>query len=131
MPLVKVEVMKGKGEDYKKALLEGIHAALVKTLELPEDDPHLRLFEIDDANLDISSERRRPNLTLIEIIMFQGRSLETKKKLYRAIVENLARNPGIAGEDITIVLQEPPLENFGLSGGKPASEVQIRHRIDV
>jgi len=46
-------------------------------------------------------------------------------------VDNLARDPGIDGRDIMIVLHEPPLENFGIRGGKPASEVELAHRIDV
>ncbi|MDH7576989.1 MAG: tautomerase family protein [Bacillota bacterium] len=57
--------------------------------------------------------------------------MEAKRKLYQVIVNNLARDPGINGRDIMIVLHEPPLENFGVRGGKPASEVELTHRIDV
>ncbi len=63
--------------------------------------------------------------------MFKGRSFEAKKQLFQAIVDNLAKNPGIKGDDIIIVLHEPPLENWGIRGGKPASEVDIGFRIDV
>ncbi len=63
--------------------------------------------------------------------MFKGRSIEAKKQLFQAIVDNLAKNPGIEGGDIIIVLHEPPLENWGIRGGKPASEVDIGFRIDV
>jgi len=29
MPLVKVEILKGQTEEYKKAILDGIHSALL------------------------------------------------------------------------------------------------------
>ncbi len=38
MPLVKVEIIKGKPQEYKQALLDGIHDALVEAFKIPEDD---------------------------------------------------------------------------------------------
>jgi len=35
MPLVKIEIRKGKSEEYKKSVLEGVHRALVQALENP------------------------------------------------------------------------------------------------
>jgi phenylpyruvate tautomerase PptA (4-oxalocrotonate tautomerase family) len=63
--------------------------------------------------------------------MFKGRTIEAKKALYKSINDNLASNPGIDGDDITIVLIEPPLENWGIRGGKPASEVKLGFNITV
>ena len=40
-------------------------------------------------------------------------------------------NIGIDGQDIMIILLEPPLENWGVRGGKPASEVDFDFKIDV
>lgn len=130
MPLVKVEIFKGKSEGYKKAILDGIHSALVQTIQIPEQDRYQRLYEMDPSNVEIAQARNQ-SYTFIEITLFKGRSLEAKKRLYQAIVENLARKPGIDKEDVMIVLHEPPLENFGIQGGKAASEVELTHRIDV
>lgn len=63
--------------------------------------------------------------------MFKGRSLKAKKELYQVIIENLCKNPGITGYDIMIILLEPPLENWGVRGGKPASEIYFDFKIDV
>ncbi len=35
MPLVRVEITKGKSREYKQALLDGIHAALVEAFKFP------------------------------------------------------------------------------------------------
>ncbi len=107
MPLVKIEIREGKSKEYKKALLEGVHQALVQSIKIPDYDRKQRLYELDADNF------------------------EAKKQFFQAIVDNLAKNPGIKGDDIIIVLHEPPLENWGIRGGKPASEVDIGFRIDV
>lgn len=38
MPLVNIEILAGKDPAYKKTLLDGIHAALVKALKIQQDD---------------------------------------------------------------------------------------------
>jgi len=57
--------------------------------------------------------------------------LRAKKELYKAIADNLAQNMRIDGNDIVIVIHEPPLENWGVRGGKPASEVDLSFNIEV
>lgn len=130
MPLVKIEIQEGKSKEYKKALLDGVHQALVQSLKIPYYDRTQRLYELDADNFE-APPNKTDNITVIEIVIFKGRSIEAKKQLYKTIVNNLAENPGIKGDDITIVLYEPSLENWGIRGGKPASEVDIGFRIDV
>lgn len=130
MPLTKIEIRKGKSAAYKKALLDGVHSALVQTLKIPDHDRKQRLYELEADNFE-AYPGKTDNFTLIEIVMFRGRSFEAKKQLYSAIVNNLAEDPGIKGDDILIVVHEPPLENWGIRGGKPASEVDIGFKIDV
>ena len=67
---------------------------------------------------------------LIEITAFPGRSAEAKRRLYEAIVRNLAAE-GVPAQDVLVVLTEPPMENWGMRGGKPASEVDLGFRVDV
>lgn len=62
--------------------------------------------------------------------MFPGRSVEAKRNLYQAINKNLG-DLGIESSDIFIVLKEPPLDNWGIRGGVPASEVDLGFKLDV
>ena len=130
MPLVKVEIRKGKSSEYKKAILDGVHDALVQAIKIPDHDRFQRIYELDEANFE-APEGKTDSVTLIEITMFHGRSIDAKKALYKAITENLAKNPGIDGNDITIVIYESTLENWGVRGGKPASEVDLGFKIRV
>lgn len=130
MPLVKIEIRKGKSDEYKKAILDGVHDALVEAIKIPDYDRFQRIYELDNANFE-SPPTKTDNVTIIEITLFQGRSTESKKNLYQEIVKNLSKNPCIDGDDITIVLYEPPLENWGIKGGKPANEVDLGFNINV
>jgi len=129
-PLVKIEIRKGKSAEHKKAILDGVHDALVEAIKIPDHDRLQRLHELDKENFEIPPTKS-DNVTLIEITMFKGRSINAKKALYKAIVNNLASNPGIDGDDIVIVLYEPPLENWGIRDGKPANEVDLGFEIKV
>lgn len=38
MPAVKIEIRKGKSDEYKKAILDGVHDALVEAIKIPDYD---------------------------------------------------------------------------------------------
>ncbi len=38
MPLVRIEIRKNKSSEYKKALLDGVHRALVQTIKILDYD---------------------------------------------------------------------------------------------
>lgn len=130
MPLVKIEIYEGKSSEYKNAILNGVHQALVQVLAIPESDRFQRLYELRASEFETPPDRS-DQATIIEITMFKGRSSDIKKELFKTIIKNLSRNPGIDGYDIVIILLEPPLENWGVRGGKPASEIDFDFKIDI
>jgi phenylpyruvate tautomerase PptA (4-oxalocrotonate tautomerase family) len=129
MPLVRIEIETGFSKEYKKALLEGVHDALVECIKIPDHDRRQRLYELDKDHFEHTG--RGDRYTIIEITMFKGRSLEAKKRLYTSLVRRLEENPGIPGNDITIVIHDPPLENWGVRGGIAASEIDLGFNINV
>jgi len=129
MPLVRIEILAGKTDTYKKALFNGIHNALVEAIKIPDSDRRQRLYELDDFHFEHSG--RSNEYVIIEITMFKGRSFEAKKALYSAIVRNLEADPGIPGSEVSIIIHEPPLENWGIRGGKPASELDLGFNINI
>jgi phenylpyruvate tautomerase PptA (4-oxalocrotonate tautomerase family) len=130
MPFTKISLLKGKSEAYKLALRVGVHSALVEAFLVPDSEIYQQLYELDEKNFEIPSDKSN-QFVIIEITAFQGRSYAAKKELYRAIAQNLGKSPGISGGDILIILHEPPKENWGIHGGKPASEVDLGFKIDV
>ena len=130
MPIVKIEIPAGKTAQYKKAILDGVHQALVEAFKIPDHDRNQKIYELTDANREIPSDKTADYI-IIEITAFQGRSIAAKRNLYKNIVDQLASRVGIKGDDVTIVLHEVPLENWGVRGGKPASEVDIGFKVKV
>ena len=128
MPLVKVSLLKGRSIAEKKAILDAIHAALLEAFKIPENDRNQRIFEFEPDNFDIPEEKTS-KYTIIEIDVFPGRSLDAKRKLYHKIVQNLEEQ--IQPNDILVVLKEPPLDNWGVLGGMPASEIDLGFKLDV
>ena len=115
MPLVKIEIIKGKSLEYKKTVLDAVHVALENAIQIENWDRFQRLYEIED-DLFERSENKTDKFTMIEITMFPGRTKEQKSKLYKEIVKELNERLGIEPTDIFIVINEPANENWGLAG---------------
>ncbi len=120
---------KGKSKEYKKSVLHAVHESLVMAFEIPDHDRNQRIIEIDPDNFEYPTEKSEDFLT-IEMTVFPGRSFQAKKALYREIASRLEKL-GIKGNDVLIILNEPPLDNWGIQGGYPASEVDIGFKLDV
>jgi phenylpyruvate tautomerase PptA (4-oxalocrotonate tautomerase family) len=130
MPLVKISIRKGRSASQKQALLGAVHAALVEAFKIPDWDRDQRITEFENEDFEIPNNRTN-FFTLIEIIIYPGRSLNAKRELYKSINIRL-RDIGYTNpDDIVIVLLEPPLENWGIRGGIPASDVDLGYKLDV
>lgn len=129
MPLARIEVRKKWQPDQVQAIIEAIYAAQREALGVPEDDRLIRFFEHTPEHFHVPPGKTE-NFTLVEINLFAGRSIEAKRALYQSIVRNLGAL-GISPADIFIVLHDIPLENWGIRGGIPASEVNLGFKINV
>lgn len=129
MPLVSISIQKGRTADEKRALLDAVHSSLVEALKIPDNDRNQRINEYAAEDLEIPPGKTN-KFTLIEITVFPGRSMEAKRNLYQSIVRNLGQLD-IDPMDVFIVLYEPPMENWGIRGGIPASEVDLGFQVDV
>ncbi len=130
MPVVRVDMIEGRPLQYKKAILDGIHQALCDSLLIPDDDRFQRIIEIPREDFEYPPNRSE-QVIMIEIKLFAGRTGDTKRKLYRHIIDNLARDPGIDGMDIMIILYEIPMINWGIRGGQAASDVEMGFKVVI
>ena len=115
MPLVRIEIIKGKSAEYKKTLLDCIHEGLLESIGIADWDRFQRIIEIDRADFEAPLEKT-DQFMIIEITMFQGRTKEQKKALIEAVTRKLGERLGIVPTDVFIVIHEPPDENWGLGG---------------
>jgi 4-oxalocrotonate tautomerase family enzyme len=115
MPLVKIEIIKGHTKEYKKIFLNAVHDALELALGIPDWDRFQRIYELESDCFERNSEKTE-NFCIIELTIFPGRSKEIKGAIIKEITRLLEERLGIAPSDIFIVINDPPLENWGIGG---------------
>jgi len=129
MPLAKIEVRKSRPAAEVAALMDAVYQAQREALKVPEGDRNIRYIEHRPEHFAVPPGKS-DNYTLVEIALFPGRSLAAKKALYQGIVRRFGEL-GIAPDDVFIVLNEPPLDNWGMRGGQAASEIDLGFNLKV
>ena len=129
MPLAKIEVRRSRPANEIEEMIEAVYQAQREALKVPQGDRQIRYMEYKPEHFAVPPDKTE-NYTLVEITLFPGRSLDAKRELYQSIVKRFGAL-GIEPTDIFIVLNEPPLENWGIRGGQPASEVEIGFKLNV
>ena len=72
-------------------------------------------FLFDPGYLGID---RSDDLVILQITWNEGRTIGQKKALYKAIVDGLAKAPGIRPENVFINLVDVRMENWSVSKGE-------------
>lgn len=119
MPLVRISLRKGRSIAERRAIADGIHRAMVATIDVPAADRFQVTTEHDENALvfdaNYLSIARSEGFVMIQITLRRGRTPDKKRALYRTIVENLAAAPGVRPQDIfvSLVENEPVDWSFG------------------
>jgi phenylpyruvate tautomerase PptA (4-oxalocrotonate tautomerase family) len=129
MGQVKVYASKQALAEKRAALSAAIHEALVEALALPADKCFQRFIGLDAEDFVYPADRG-PHYTIIEISMFEGRSVETKKALIRALFTRIEREAGIAPHSVEITVFETPRASWGIRG-KCGDELALSYKVDV
>ena len=129
MPNATIEVRHQYTPEEEVGIIDAVHAAMMEGLKIPDWDKTVRLV-VHEPRYFPQTPGKDERYTLVDIDLFSGRSLESKKALYKAIVRNLEPY-GIPGDQIKILLRESPPENWGIRGGTPASEVELGFDVNV
>lgn len=121
MPLTHIALRRGKPAAYRKAIMDGLYAAMRETFNVPEDDRFMTITQHDadeflygKTYLDID---RSDDLVLIQLTVLNTRTVEQKKALFAAIAKKLGDNPGIRPQDVFVNLVETVKENWSFGHG--------------
>lgn len=101
---------------------------MVEALQIPIWTTALRLL-VHAPHRFIKPHGKSDRYTLISIDCFIGRSVDTKRVLFQAIVRNL-EVCGIPGDHLKVLLREAPRENWAIRGGLLGSEVTLEYSVD-
>jgi 4-oxalocrotonate tautomerase len=120
MPLVRIDLRKGKADAYRQEIGRVLYEALVG-VGVPEKDRFQVIAEHDASTFLFDPSylgvERTDDLVIIQITWNEGRSVEQKKALYKAIADGLAKSLGIRPQDVLINLVEVKKENWSYGNG--------------
>jgi len=129
MAQVKIYAHKSNLDSHRAQISEAIHRAVVSALNYPASKKFHRFIAMAAEDF-IYPDDRSSAYTIIEISMFEGRSMETKKALIRAIFDNMQRSAGIAAQDVEITIFETAKQNWGIRG-LPGDELELGYKVEV
>jgi phenylpyruvate tautomerase PptA (4-oxalocrotonate tautomerase family) len=121
MPLVRIDLMKGKPAGFGKRVGAVVYRAMMETINVPPKDNFQIITEhdsngliYDPSYLDIS---RSDGIIIIQITLNEGRTTELKRKFYQTVADGLHTELGVRKEDVFIGLVEVKKENWSLGNG--------------
>src|SRR5260370_39648939 len=98
MPLVRIDLRTGTSAEYRKALGDGVHRAMVEALGAPADDRFQVITEHPAVGLNYDPQylgiRRSDNVVFVQVTLIRGRKPQQKGKLYKRVTEMSAESPG-------------------------------------
>jgi phenylpyruvate tautomerase PptA (4-oxalocrotonate tautomerase family) len=120
MPLVRIDLHKGKDAAYRQQVGHVVYEAMIG-VGVPKGDRFQVIGEHETGDFvfdpDYLGIHRTDDLVMIQITWNEGRTVDQKKALYKAIADGLAVKPGIRPEDVLINLIEVKKENWSFGNG--------------
>jgi len=122
MPLVRISLREGKTDEYRMALADGVHRALVEAIEIPPQDRFQVVTEHPPGGLIYDPSylgiERSEGIVLVQITLSTGRKLAQKRKLFKRMAEILQEKPGLRPQDLMVNLVEVAWENWSFGNGE-------------
>lgn len=121
MPLVRIDLPNTTSDSDRHAIVEVVYDALINVVGAPSNDKFMILTSHDTSALVMDPTylvERTERALIIQVTLNAGRTVELKKKFYRAIAEGLHEAIGLRTEDVFISLVEVPKENWSFGAGE-------------
>jgi len=129
MSQIKIYGIKKHLVSVREELSDTLHSCVMEAFHYPANKRAHRFFYLEKEDF-YYPEGRTDQYTIIEIALFEGRSIESKKNLYKLIYERFEAELGIGNNDLEITLTETPLYNWGIRG-KPGDELLLDYKVQV
>ncbi|MBF6329376.1 tautomerase family protein [Nocardia transvalensis] len=121
MPLVRIDLIRGRTRDQINTLADTVHRAIVDVLGIPERD-RFQIITQHDAEDVIAQDAglgfgRTPALVMVQIFTQTGRTPAVKQQLFRTIASSLG-DLGIDGNDVFIGIVENTAQDWSFGYGR-------------
>jgi 4-oxalocrotonate tautomerase family enzyme len=129
MSQIKIYGLKSNLDKNRMLISTAIHNSVMTALKYPKEKKFHRFIPME-SDCFIYPDDRTSDYIIIEISMFEGRTIEAKKSLIRSLYDNIQQDVGISTNDVEITIFETPKENWGIRG-LPADELILNYKIDI
>jgi len=126
---VKIYGLKSSLGKIKNELSNVIHKCIVDSLSFPKDKKYHRFIMFDRDEM-IFPDDKSEQYTIIEIMMMEGREVETKKNLIKSLFVNIQKELNIENNDLEICIIESPASNWGFRG-MTGDEIKLNYKVKV
>ena len=122
MPLARIDLVKGKSPQYRKAIGDVVYSAMVDILKAPKDDRFQVISEhaVSDFIFDphFLGIERSPDCVFIQLTLASGRTLDQKRGFYKRVADELHAQLGMRREDVLINLVPVAPEDWSFGNGE-------------
>ncbi|MGE5628062.1 MAG: tautomerase family protein [Solirubrobacterales bacterium] len=129
MGQIKIYGLKDNLNYVKRRLSDVIQSCEVEAFQYPKEKRFHRFFPLDKEDFYYPRDKTEKYI-IIEISIFEGRSIESKKKLIELLFERIQNELGIFHDDIEITIFETPRCNWGIRG-LPGDKVGLNYTVGV
>jgi phenylpyruvate tautomerase PptA (4-oxalocrotonate tautomerase family) len=129
MAQIKIYGLTATVNQYRTLLSSAIQQAVVDALSYPVEKKFQRFISLETADFIYPNDRSQHYL-IIEISLFEGRSIETKKSLIRLLFAYIERDVGILPQDVEITIFETPKHHWGIRG-ICGDELTLNYKVNV
>ena len=121
MPLVRIDLARGKSADHRRTIGEIIYKVMHETINVPADDKFQIITEHAPEDLNYPQSylgiTYSPDIVFIQITLTAGRTTEMKKAFFKRVADDLHAQLKVRREDVFIQLVEVAKENWSFGNG--------------
>jgi len=126
---IKIYGLKDNLDEIKQKLSQIIHSTIVEILSFPKDKKYHRFISLNQDDFIFPDDKSNQYI-IIEIMMIEGREVETKKNLIKSLFQNINKDLNISVSDIEICIIESQASNWGFRG-MTGDEIKLNYKVKV
>lgn len=129
MAQIKIYGLSSTIDRVRAELSDSIHKSIMVAFEYPKEKRFHRFIRLENDDY-IYPSGRSDDYIILEIFIFEGRSVEAKKLLIQQLFKNIQDATGITQNDIELTIIETPRSHWGIRG-VAGDELSLNYKVDV
>ncbi|MBD2700189.1 tautomerase family protein [Spirosoma sp. BT702] len=113
----------------REQLSDVIHSCVVDALQFPPNKRAHRFFCLEPEDF-FRPATASDRYVILEFIMMEGRSIDTKKKFIHLLYERISTQLNLPVTDLEICILESPAHNWGFRG-MTGDEITLNYNVNV